>query len=279
LALVFGLSCTVMLAAGGIATAKAYASEDQPLFKMNARGGMEIETISERIHFARRESVRHVLTPALPPYTSDYSCGPTGGANIVAYFNRIHPNLIPGHRAGMQIGNTFIWASGDSPGIHNMQTELFHLMGGNRDGVTENQYMWGLERFARDRRFFKTLIDYFHGMNQMQSIRYAFHNNMLVSLFMKDFNIFFNHGLTSFPERGYDSASFSLYAGNHIMIAYGYEIVSYFNANNVMFRQDTYLYVNTGLDHPLQRTRINTHGTLHRSVVSNFIPMVIPTVI
>lgn len=275
LTLVFGLTSTVLLG-GRAVNIIAEATSDDAVYKFNpiqARGGIEIGNGSERIDFHRRESIRHVISPELPPHISNYHCGTTGGGIVVAFNQKRLPNLLPGHNPGMQIGNRFIWAPGASQAIRTMQTELFELMGSSMDGVSINQYIWGLDSFASSRAHSlnaTTVASNSAGISQ--AFRNAIHNGQLVSIFMRGFNIIGRNSLQSFPQQGHDRVEFVMFSENHIMIVFGYYIVSYFDANNRMFRQDTYLYVNDGLlSSGNARTRVNSQNLLYRAIITDIV--------
>ena len=269
LVLVLVMKSSVLLGMGVATQTKKIYAQDETIYKTTLRGGNEIEVLTERINFHRRESLRRLTNPALPSYGVGFNCGATSGAIIIAYFNRIFPTLIPGHVAGMQLGNHFIWAPElSSPLLLNMFSEIHQLMGG-QNGVTQQMFLSGLTTYVTSRGLsFGTTIAH-TGPNHinLEFINSIQHNRPVAMFFRDSFNIVENmRGIERFPD--HDIVRLTQLAGNHVMTAYGYYMVQYFDVNNRMFRQDTYLYINSGFGE-LVRTRINTHTTISNAFSIN----------
>ena len=264
LGLVFVLSSTMFMGAGFAAGQEEIEQETRYLSyqPITPFGGNLIGGVSERIDYHRRESITNRTNPPAPSYATNYTCGVTAGSVIIAYHNRTMPNLIPGHNAGIMLPNgAFLWAPGSSPGLLNTYTAIFNAMGGCMGGVTMLQWMGGMSSFIGQRGHSVIFGAAHTGPNSLNQtyFRNQIANGRPVALFLNGFNIMGGGGLQVFSEQGFDLVTFGAYAGAHIMVAYGYNIVSYFDANDVMFRQDVYLNVNTGLG-PNAFIRINTHA-------------------
>ena len=216
------------------------------------RGGNRIGEVNERIDFHRREIQTFVINPNMPTFLSTIHCGVTGGGNLIAFNQRIHRDLIPGHNPGMQFGTNWLWSNG--PLLTTMFDEL-HTRMGRGHGVTIDQYINGIRGFAHDRDFQTSLFPAYTGNYRLST---SFFNNIRngvpISLFMNDFNF---SGITS--NNGHDMINMEVYAGRHIVVAYGYKIVSYFDVNNVIFREETFINIQTGYNLPV-RSLIRLHS-------------------
>jgi hypothetical protein len=92
----------------------------------------------------------------------------------------------------------------------------------------------------------------------------------LLTVFMYGFNfIDGSNGFKSSPAQGYDEVIIELYGGAHVMVAYGYREIKYFNAQNEQFRKDIYLYVHTGTGSALGLLRLTSHITLDDAYISH----------
>lgn len=232
------------------------------------RGGTVAGTVNETIQYSRRESETKIMNPALPGYSTNYTCGVTAGGVTIAYLDRVYINLIPNFTPGTQVGSAYIWAASSSSALQTMFTTLYTNMGSSMGGVTTIQYMAGLTSYVVGQGYTMTFDTGRGGNNAINAaFKTAIDSGWPVTLFLDGFNIVGNAGLQVYSAAGYDIVNFTEYGGAHVMTAYGYDIVSYFNSSNVMFRQDTYLNVNDGYG-SISRIRINTNCTLDAAYIT-----------
>jgi len=227
------------------------------------RGGTPVEIIFEQIHFARRERVVNAIQPQMPDIASNINCGVTAATNKIAWYQRQFPQLIPGHHPGWQVGNNWFW-NVRTPQIDEMIDELHIRMGGRGAvGVTFMEYLTGFGQYVHFRDLSTEIGFHRAGYNEMSpSFFTAIANGMPVSIFLGGYNI------TNGPspnDIGVDVITLVRHSGYHVMVAFGYQIVSYFDADDNMFRQDVYLRVANGLSGN-GWLRINTHASLHYAI-------------
>jgi len=249
--------------------AQAASEQSYRKYKTMARGGTPGETITERIDWHRREVVTNRINPGIPGYMSSYNCGVTAGGLVVAWYHHLpHINLIPNHNPGFWFNGVFRWAN-STAAVHNMFSNLHTRMGGlGPQGVTIPQFITGLGSYVLSQNHTMSLDSVRANNNELRpSFKTAIANGQPVSLFLYGFNVMGMSGLRSFD--GHDTVFFVQYSGAHVMLAYGYHIISYFDENNVMFRQDTYLFVNTGFGGTGDLMRINSHATLDEALVTH----------
>jgi len=269
LALVFALGTLMFISTSP--TNEVSAEFDERVFmssdNMEARGGDPVTYFTERIDFHRREFSTFSLNPTIPAHLSLYHCGVTGAAAKISWYHVQHPSLKPGHNPGMHFGNQFFWGP-PSPVTRAMHSELNVRMGGGA-GVTIDQYIMGIGGFLRSRDFRVSVGQVRAGNNSVSpSFFTSMHNGIPVALFLDGFNLLSPTSIQS--NNGFDIVSLVEHRGLHIMAAYGYLTLSYFNANNVMFRQDVYLHVNTGFaGMPRGLIRISSHSTLVSAITTH----------
>ncbi|MCL2847923.1 MAG: hypothetical protein FWE13_04140 [Firmicutes bacterium] len=220
-------------------------------YAISSRGSSPIEFYTERVNFHTRVQRGFVMNPAVPSYLAHgYTCGITAGGVAIAYYNRQFPQLIPGHTAGFYMGNIWLW-NPQNQLVDAMFGQLFMLMGGNPAGVTIVQYVTGMMMYVALRGRSIQMQSLRTGSNRLNetALKNAFRSGMLVSLFAVGFSIV---GITGgiVTNANHDLISHNIGTENHVMMAYGYRYIRYYNASNQLIRRDIYLYVNTGLSTP-----------------------------
>ena len=129
-------------------------------------------------------------------------------------------------------------------------SELYTLMRTNVDdvGVNESDCCRGLKTYVTNKGYSLsyTSIKNGSGLN-MTACQNAFNNNKPILLFCDQVGVVFVDEYS-----GYDNITTMGIANQHIMVAYGYYQVRYYNGNT-NFRTDTYFDVATGLN-------VNTTG-------------------
>jgi len=268
LTIVFALCNMVMVLAPArshISQVNAYSGQETLYKDIVPFGGTPILTIFEHIHYTRREVVQNVIWPNVPNYFG-VNCGVTGAGNKIAFYNRQFPQLIPGHNPGFQFGNNWFWTP-TTPQITAMMDELNVRMGGRgRDGVTFVEYFTGYAQFVHFRGLTTSFAMHRAADNAvLPSFFDAIANGVPVSMFFSGYNL---TGGIPVHATGHDVIALTQHSGNHIMIAFGYQRVYYFDAYDNMFRQDLYVRVSDGFG-STGWARINTHSTLNNAITLN----------
>lgn len=255
----------IFMALGGIAFLYAPAEQNEQNYSQ-ARGGNLIGTFNEKIDYTKTDVDTYVISPAIPGYiASSYSCGITAGGNIISWYNKQYPELIPGHTAGSTFLGAWRW-TGQNAAIDNMFTNLYTAMGSNPNGTTISNYKSGLTSYTAGKGRTMNITSVYNSSNSLSSsFKTAIKNGQLLSIFLDGFNLSSLEFYT-----GYDKVLVSEYAGAHVMTAYGYYEVSYLNAQNVKFRTDTYLLVGTSYNMPATGLlRINTNCTIDDAYITH----------
>lgn len=183
------------------------------------------------------------------------ACGAVAGAEIVAFYDKYFPNLIPNYESF--IASNGKYKPANATYIYPMMQELYELMDTNvqGEGVNEIEFKNGLTEYINGKGYNVSYTNIVSGSSfDYNSYKNAINNNKVVALLSQPTNLYLI-GLGS----GYDTISATVLDGNHIMLAYGYAQIKYYNSNG-LFRTDTYLEVSTGLSMRVMYYKINPHN-------------------
>lgn len=182
------------------------------------------------------------------------ACGAVAGAEIVAYYDKYFPDLIPNYES--YIATTGKYKPASATYIYPMMQELYELMDTNVQGVGVNsvEFRNGLTEYVNGKGYNISYTDIVSGSSfNYDAFKSAINSNKVVALLSQPTEVY-NIGIYS----GYDMLSTTVLDGNHIMLAYGYVQINYYNSNGI-FRTDTYLEVSTGLSIGVMYYKINPH--------------------
>lgn len=178
----------------------------------------------------------------------DNYCAPATGTNVIGYYDRYYPNLIPNFEPGMMNGDDY-WYFPDmnfAPVVQVFE-DLYDLMHTNVGGAgtTGEEFKDGLREYVQE-----------HGYNLNYGSFYK--NSKTVNLTILQ-NMVANHkvgvlmcGKYDFVYaivngEGYTFISKVNYTRAHMLMVYGYYTVDYYKDGEV-FRTDTYLQVSSGFN-------------------------------
>lgn len=201
---------------------------------------------STQIYYTYREIVAERDTPGGAPLYSNNdnlanACGPLAGTGIVAFYDKYYPNLIPGWDSYYPA--TGKYRSQGSTYVTTLLHELYTLMrtNVNGEGVSENEFKTGLQTYINNHGYSASYTSAMSGGSlDFSACKAAIDNNKVIALFIKPGPVY------DFVESsGYDTFVESSITGNHIMFAYGYLQINYYNSTG-LFRTETLLKVSTG---------------------------------
>lgn len=224
---------------------------------------------SEIINYTSREITQENYTFGRCPMftgTSDLTnaCGAVAGAEIVAFYDRYYDNLIPDWTPYYTSNNNY--RRQDSVVVPALIRELYTLMRTNVDdvGVSESDFLNGLTSYVNGKGHKVNYQSVKSGKSiSFEQCKNAIDNNKVIVLFVLPTTVY---NLTE--TSNYDLLSPKNIAGAHIMVAYGYLQIKYYN-NSGLFRTDTYLYASTGKgDFPSAYYRIDSATTQAAYIVN-----------
>lgn len=174
------------------------------------------------------------------PYVSACAC--IAGSNIVAYFDKDYPNLMPGYEPGYEyMGFYFYYA--DTNAMTDVVIQLYSDMGTTADaGTTAQQFLDGMKKYSNRAGYNFSYTSCMSGSNLSYSkVKSSMKNNQPVALFLSGYNIGF---LELYENR--DSMGYLLSNTNHVMVGFGYREITYtYNSG----KQETlnYIHVASGI--------------------------------
>lgn len=212
------------------------------------------------INFTRKDDTEYNRTEGgVPQYESlnelTNSCGAVAGAEIVAFYDKQFSELIPNWVS--YYPKTGKYRLQDTTYVPAVMREMYTLMRTNVDdvGVNENDFKNGLKTYINNRGYNVSYQNVVSGSSiDFTACKQAIDNNKVIALLAKAGDVYqISNGAN------YDSLTTTTITGAHIMVAYGYQQISYYN-NNGLFRTDTYLEVATGWPSPTTAYyKINPH--------------------
>lgn len=169
------------------------------------------------------------------------ACGPVAGAEIVSFYDKYHSELIPNWQSYFEASG--VYRAQNTTYVVPVMQELYSLMKTNvgGDGVTEANFKSGLTTYFNNHGYSLSFSSAISGSTlNFTTCRNAVDNNKVIVLFVTPGSIY---DINQSP--GSDSIVSYNIDGNHIMIAYGYVQLKYYNSTG-LFRTDTYVHVVTG---------------------------------
>ena len=211
-----------------------------------ARGGTPIDVKTDIISYSYTNEDEYVFPDKIPGYISNYTCGITAGGVIVGYYDRSYEDLIPNHTGSYLLGK-WRWGTQGTE-VNNMFSSLYTLMGATSSGVTVPGYKSGMTSYVASKGQTMSFTDVKATSGALNpAYKTALKAGKPLTIFLNGFNIVSFNGYLSYTDSGkYDKIVNEIYSGLHVMAVYGYLEVKYFNASNINFQTETFLYVCTG---------------------------------
>ncbi len=208
---------------------------------------------TETFTYARYEEQTGNVNPYFPQYynndtTLTNACAPVAGAIVVGYFDRFLLALIPGFTPGYYAGSTykFYAMSACSTTIQGVISSLYTSMGTNtiQAGTNRAQFRQGLTTYAvnADYEIVYTSVksgSTVHTVNAMGQLA----NKHPIVLYCSVYNLC--DAAIGATGAYYDT---EVHTAKHIVVAYKYRLVRYYDAADNNFRTDFFLGISTGVE-------------------------------
>lgn len=193
------------------------------------------------------------------------ACGAVAGSTIVAFYDKYYENLIPDWVSYYPASG--MYRLQDSVHVPAVMWELYDLMQTNvkGEGVSEQEFVDGLKAYINKQGYSVSMQNVVSGSNiDYQACKNAINNNKVIALLSHAGDIYMLG-----EKSGQDIITPVNIAGSHIMVAYGYYEVNYYNSNNTLFRTDIYLNVSTGINvYQTALYKINPHNLSSAYIVN-----------
>lgn len=228
----------------GFGTAKA---EEARYALDYVQGGSKTGVITRTIEYASADkSDYYQTTYKSPSFKSNLTsaCAVDVGGNILVYYDRIYPDLVPDYSYVLVFGK-FSYGM-QNEGVDNMFASLYTLMGTNEYGTTVQGFKDGMVAYASGKGRSISFSDASgsHYNVNIEALKEHLRQDKLAVIFLDTFSITTSGGFSQ--TEGKDTILYDLYNGCHTMLVYGYRDYYYYDAAGNLIDRDTYLMVFTG---------------------------------
>ena len=194
------------------------------------------ETNSVTVNYENKDENTFSMALQHPYYTyspSSAGCACVAGGNVLGFYDRYDEELIPNHTSGTLFMGQFIYSIQDTY-VYEVIRQLYTDMGTTSEGTTVTEFKNGMTTYCN--RKGKTItftscmksgkFDYSTAKSYMEA-------NQPVVLFCSGYNV---ADLWYYDQ--YDRISYYESTGNHVMVGFGYQDVSYTlsNSTNVLYQ-------------------------------------------
>jgi hypothetical protein len=241
-------------------TALPIDSESVSLVSESAyRGGFVLNFETENVYYSYKTETKYNIPYSIPAYVYGFTngCAGVAGTNIIAYYDRWYPNLIPNYDAGTlflgiyvyRVENTTTMAVAET--LHNdMRTNVV------QPGTTISQFKTGLTNYVNRQGYsvsYTSLMSW--GSFSYSKAITAAQSDKAMALFMSGYRL---ANFTAFDGR--DSIYYEYTDVGHVGTGFGCLTVDYILTNGSA-RTDRYIYTSSGLGINNTKAYINVAAT------------------
>ena len=225
-------------------------------------------TESETINYATKTTSYYRINRTYPEYFNsnldlENTCANVAGSNIIGFYDRYYDELIPNCTVGY-MGNRYYIYTGVATNptqIQGVINDLYIRMSTNNPiaGTNQTQYKTGLSSYVASKGRNTTYNSVMtNGNFDLDKAIAQLNNGYPITLYLSGYNF------TDIIDMGdHVLLSKTIYTGNHIAVAYGYQKISYYNADGSLIKTNIYLYVATGFSDDQLMYIVNNNGTLN----------------
>lgn len=201
---------------------------------------------SETVYFSNRSETKHELAKRHPGLVEvsglSNACAPIAGGNLIQFWDRYKTNLIENYTPGTPIGNFYQYKEKSST-TDSVVAQLYVDMGTSGSGTTISQFKNGISTYCTRKGYAATFISCMSG----GAFSYTLAKQQLTAgrplvLYLDTYTI---AGINQ--SSGYDSITYKVGSGLHVMAGFGYKEVTYTFADGTV-RQDKYIAVASGFN-------------------------------
>lgn len=217
-------------------------------------GISDIVTSTETFSYSTKTTESYFINPSVPAYydtaNRDYTCAPVAGANLIGFYDRYFPNLVPDIATGYARGTRYNYyaMSRYETQLQSLINDLATRMETDADGTNKYSFMAGLSSYVTSKNLNVTFTD----ITQEMTTTYVLDLERAVAQ-LKNGNpiAFFTSGVnfTAFTDTG-SSVTMTIKSANdnHIFVAYGYQKVIYYDASGNIVRECISFQTSSGED-------------------------------
>lgn len=169
-------------------------------------------------------------------------CAALTGLNLVVYYDRWCMELIPDFTPGVSLSAGYLYATDRSKtATVNAFYSLYSLMKTDSTGTTSSNFKSGLSSYVQSAGYgvsYSSLYSTSTNVN-LDVLASAVDNEKVGLLILDSFNFVTDISVDETSHTA--TVTKSNYTATHIMMVYGYQIYSYYNASGSLLRKDTFL--------------------------------------
>lgn len=112
-------------------------------------GSTDLQYDSERIEYVYRSETPYNALLSIPLYgfTHEGGCAPVAGTNLIAYYDKTYPNLIPNYEPGRTIFGRYMFNVENETTMALSET-LYQDMGTSSKGTSVSQFKSGVKKYV-----------------------------------------------------------------------------------------------------------------------------------
>lgn len=243
------------------ATTMSYS--DDILYSETATQNVETETI----YYSWKDTTFYQINTSFPDYYNTNSsltntCANVAGANIIGYYDRYYDNLIPDYTTGiLRTNGYYYYPMGFNMDKKQAMINLFYSSmktNTKNDGTSKEDCLNGLKNYIQSQSRSITYTSVMpNGVFSLDKFDAQLRAGNPVLIFLSGYNY------VEYSDSGkQETITKNIYNGNHIVVAYGYQKVNYYDANNNLFRSNTYIYVSKGIKNVNGFYLLNSGGNI-----------------
>ena len=206
-------------------------------------GSTDLQYDSERIEYVYRSETSYNALLSIPLYgfTHEGGCAPVAGTNLIAYYDKTYPNLIPNYEPGRTIFGRYMFNVENETTMALSET-LYQDMGTSSKGTSVSQFKSGIKKYVNRQGYslsFQSLMSW--GKIKYDTVKATVQQGKAIALFLLGYR-----GITITQNEGYDILTYEYTTANHVVAGFGCLEVNYTFADNST-RTDRYIHCSMGM--------------------------------
>ncbi len=207
------------------------------------RGTVEILYDYEQIDYVYRSQTPYNIMYSIPEnyYGHEGGCAAVAGSNLIMFYDKNYPNLIPNYEPGKNIFTLYRFNAQDDT-MRGVSETLHTDMSIGSGGATVSQFKSGIKKYVNRQGYsisFESLVSW--GKFKYDRAKEVVQSQKAIAVFIKGYRA----TIISNGE-GYDSLTYEYANANHVVAGFGCLEVNYTFADNTT-RQDKYIHASLGV--------------------------------
>lgn len=209
--------------------------------ELSYRGASGLVTTTDTFSYSTKTTESYFINSSVPAYYDTtgrtYMCAPIASANIIGFYDRYFPDLVPDIATGYARGTryTYYTMARYETQLQSLIDDLATRMGTDSSGTTLYEFETGMTSYVTSKNLNVTYIDVTTAQTNALNLE-----NAIAQLKNGNPIAFFTSGVnfTTFTDSG-SSVTMTIKSSsdNHVFVAYGYQKVVYYDASGNTVRE------------------------------------------